>query len=100
MSGTVLLIEGSAERRALLRRALEGRGFVVSAEAGSVPEVISAVAELEFSPETVLVGTGVQGTQVAKLIKRTWPKATVVREMEPSEAPIAVSGGLRTAAAF
>ncbi|HVE91047.1 MAG TPA: hypothetical protein VNE62_01925 [Actinomycetota bacterium] len=85
---TVLLVDASAERRGFLRSALENRGWAVTGEAGNIAELINACAELDSAPATVLVGATFDGTssvQVARMIKRTWPKATVVREMRPED---------------
>lgn len=83
MGNTVLLIDGRPERRRALRHALERRGHVIAGEAGSVAELVQAVAGLSASPSTILVGSAladrpVQG--IAELLKRTWPKATVIEE--------------------
>ena len=85
---TVLLVDASAERRGFLRSALENRGWAVTGEAGSIAELINACADLESAPATVLVGADIHGAtsmQVARMIKRTWPKAAVVREMKAEE---------------
>jgi DNA-binding response OmpR family regulator len=82
--GTVLLIERDADRRGLLRRALERRGYRVAGEAGTVAEVIDAVAGMNAAPTTVLVGAGLDDGDVAplaRIIKRTWPQAQVIEEM-------------------
>ncbi|HVL82342.1 MAG TPA: hypothetical protein VM840_12210 [Actinomycetota bacterium] len=85
---TVLLIDSDLERRSAMKRAIERRGMTVTGEAGSIAEVITAVASLDRAPDTVLVGAGVVGARsarVARLLKRTWPRATVVHEMTPEE---------------
>ena len=85
---TVLIIDSDAGRRDMLRSAIERRGLEVAGEAGSITEVIDAVASLDRAPQTVLVGAqvaGAESSRVARLIKRTWPKATVVHEMTPEQ---------------
>ena len=98
--GTVLLIDGDARRRRKLRSALERRGYAVLAEAGSVPEVVNAVASLRTVPSTVMVGAtlGTDASRIARLTKRTWPKAMVIEEMAAAAVPTPVEGGLRSAA--
>lgn len=83
MAATVLLIDGSPDRRRLLRLAMERRGFSVSGEAGSMREVVDAVGGLEAAPDTILVGASLDGdsTQLARLLKRAWPKAQVLEEV-------------------
>lgn len=83
MQDTVLLIDGSTDRRRLLRAALERRGCVVAGEAGSVSEMVDVIAHLHAAPSTVLVGSSVTGAsseRIARLLKRTWPGATVIQE--------------------
>lgn len=83
MGETVLLVDGRAQRRKLLRQALERRGCRVAGEAGSVTELVHVIAALSSAPSTVLVGAKLgrtSSTRVAKLLKRTWPATTVVRE--------------------
>lgn len=85
---TVLLIDADADRRRSIRSALEARGMDVTGEAGSIAEVIGAVAALDHAPTTILIGARVAGAdsnRVARLIKRTWPRATVVHEMTTNE---------------
>jgi ActR/RegA family two-component response regulator len=97
MPETVLLIDASDDRRGLLRRALERRGCVISAEAGSVPELITAIAGLEQMPSTVLVGAKVRGassSRVARLLKRTWPDATIIQESPSREEALAEAVGV------
>ncbi len=94
-TGTILLIDGSAERRRLLRSALERRGYVIAGEAGTVPEVIDAVATCDAVPATVLVGSEVGGrlaSPIASLVKRMWPKATVIQEASRTQPLLRAAG--------
>lgn len=88
MSDQILIIDADTDRRAGLRAALERRGATITGEASCIADVINAVANLEEAPTTVLVGreiVGASSARVARLMKRTWPKAVVIHEMNPQE---------------
>lgn len=96
MRNTVLLIDASADRRQLLRQALERRGCEIAGEAGSLPEMIEMIADLPTVPGTVLVGARVRGTsakRVARLLKKTWPAATVIQETAEREPVLSHAAG-------